>query len=125
MREEVAFAALLGLPGVSGVGAVRSQGVVKHYNVSYAFKNGRELDPGTLKRLAEVWPFGSIEADPHQGTVRVEFLVRPDEVAAFAAKMGNVRLPFMSEATAAIVVNFSDEVPLRLKEKFGAAVRAT
>lgn len=125
VREEVAFAALLALPGVSGVGAVRSQGNVKHYNVSYTFKNGRGFDPEVLKRLTEVWPFGAVEADPGRGTVRVEFLVRPDEVAAFQRRMADVGSPLSPAQTAAVAVEFSEEVPRELKARFGTAVRTT
>lgn len=125
VRDENAFSVLLSLPGVDGVSAVRSQGAVKHYNVFYAFKNGREFDPQVLERLTEAWPFGTVKADPNRGMVRVEFLVRPDEVAAFSAKMAGVRLPLAPAATAAIVLRFSGEVPQKLKARFGAAVRAT
>lgn len=125
VTEEVAFAVLLALPGVSGVGAVRSQGNVKHYTVSYVFKNGGRLDPQVLERLTGVWPFGAVEADPARGTARVEFLVRPDEVAAFSAKMADMQSPLSPVQTAAIALEFSEEVSRKLRARFGKAVRAT
>ncbi|GEA15422.1 hypothetical protein E308F_16660 [Moorella sp. E308F] len=132
MKEECIFASLLRLPGVSRVNAVRSQGSVKHFNVTYVFP-ARWLDDGRLAALLRAWPFCNVAAGPDGGPASVEFLVRPNEADTFMARVGGTLAGLLAEGgysgdtpdDATFILEFDATVPPECRDEMQAALRAS
>ncbi|WP_338835940.1 hypothetical protein [Neomoorella thermoacetica] len=129
MKDERIFASLLRLPGVSRVNAVRSQGSVKHFNVTYTFDRAN-LDAEALDVLARLWPFCTIEADPTEGSIKFEFLVRPEEVSLFQLKANTIleRVAAIAggdRAAVTLTLEFDRHVPPECEAEMRASLRGT
>lgn len=113
--------ALTGLPGVTSVNAVRAQGRVKHFSVAYLLEN---CGDGTFDALANAWPFGVVERDVRSDVVKVEFLVRPEEVEDFSRAVGRIGLPPSGRREVTLDLEFSRPVGRRAKDALRSAVRS-
>lgn len=113
---------LAGLPGVKSVNAVRAQGKVKHFCVTYLFDMD-ECD-GCLDALANAWSFGTVETDKQVGKIRVEYLVRPEEVTDFAGAIGAIGFPVSEKQKAILCLEFDRLVGKKVQDAFRSILRS-
>ncbi|MGB9849146.1 MAG: hypothetical protein ACPLSY_04890 [Moorellaceae bacterium] len=131
VREEHIFALLMRLPGVFRVNAVRSQGSIKHFNVTYVFGKMR-FDDGTLLALSKIWPFCNVQADPSNESIAIEFLVRPEEADSFRARVGSVLARLLDRVHreggaeyTVLTAEFDASVPAECREEIRAILRSS
>lgn len=113
---------LAGLPGVKSVNAVRAQGKVKHFCVTYLLDMA-ECD-GCLDALANAWSFGTVETDKQTGKVKAEYLVRPEEVISFASAIEAVNIPMAEKRNAVLYLEFDRLVGKKVQDAFRSILRS-
>lgn len=131
MKEEQTFALLMRLPGVFRVKAVKSQGNVKYFNVTYVFRKMR-FDDGTLFALIKIWPFCNVQANSLNGSIAIEFLVRPEEADSFRIKVGGILTRLLNsmnrenrEEYTVLVAEFDAPVSAECSEEMRAVIRSS
>lgn len=116
---KIDLAAFIYYTGADAVNAVKSQGTVKHYTVSFTFPIA---DSEVVEKLEKLWPFGEV-AHKSDGSVTAEYLVRPDEVSSFCEALTRACLPKKKSAT--VVLRFPDGIPDGVKHKVRSLIRST
>lgn len=124
MTETELFTMLAELPGVSVVNAVRAQGQVKHFTVTFIFSATNHKNHRIIHAVTSLWPFGTVGFEVENSAIRVEFLVRPEEVEGFCRRVAASRLPPSKVAVAVVSMEFGRLPARKVREAVRAALRA-
>lgn len=116
---KIDLTALIYHTGADAVNAVKSQGMIKYYTVSFTFPSA---DREMVEKLEKLWPFGEV-AHKSDGTVTAEYLVKPDEVNTFCDVLTRACLP--KKKSTMVILRFPEEIPDSLKHKVRALIRST
>ncbi|MGI9951280.1 hypothetical protein V3F56_02870 [Moorellaceae bacterium AZ2] len=118
-REEV-FRAFSRLPYVHSVHATVSQGNVKHYNI--CIKTDKvEIVP----ELISLWPYCTVSSK--DGEVLADYLVRPEEVKDFAARLSGASClaQCIKQKSIALIFNFKRPLTEEFKRMVFQSIRGT
>jgi hypothetical protein len=112
----------LGIPGVEEVSATYVKGSVKHYNVRV-----RLNDKDAAEKLKAVWPFCNVSVsnnDSNKGNTVADYIVKPEEVKDFHAKLSKVAVK-QEEKQMAVILQFKQPITEEMKKKIARSVRAS
>lgn len=120
--QEQNLASIVHITKADAVNAVKVQGKVKHYNIAYIFP---KVDAKTFELLETVWPFGNINARA-DGSISVEYLVKPEEIGLFSSKILSLEIKKENNTVeSTIILRYPNGVPEGLKHKILGIIRGS
>lgn len=115
-----AFTIFTKLPYVHSVHATVSQGTIKHYNVCIKTANAE-----IASELMTLWPYCVVSSE--NGEIIADYLVKPEEVKAFAAKLSRANYlgQCLRQNSVALIFHFRRPVTEEFKHKVSRFIRST
>jgi len=115
-----AFTIFTKLPYVHSVHATVSQGAVKHYNVCIKTANAE-----IASELMSLWPYCVVSSE--NGEIIANYLVKPEEVRAFAAKLSRAGClaQCLRQNSVVLIFHFRRPVTEEFKHKVSRFIRST
>jgi len=120
--ENTAFIiSTLNMTGVDRVLKVCSQGKTKYYNVVFKFS---QISTELLSNLESLWAFNTISFKKN-GTIVVEYMVRPEETADFYKAISLANISQKKNYNPTVILKFSEAIPEGVKYKLKKAIRSS
>lgn len=119
MESTTFISSVLKIAGADTISKVRSQDRVKYYNVVFTFP---EISIETLDKLENLWPYNTVFLK-NDGTVVVEFMVRPEETKDFSDAITGANIDVKQSYDPTVILRFPEAVPEKVKVKLKKSIR--
>jgi len=120
MESTTFIASVLKIAGADTISKVRSQDRVKYYNVVFTFP---EINVKTLDRLENLWPYNTVSFK-NDGTVVIEFMVKPWEIEDFTDAITSVNVSVKQSYDPTVILRFPENISEDLKIKLKKSLRS-
>jgi len=120
MKSAAFITSVLKIAGADTISKVRSQNETKYYNVVFTFP---EINVETLNKLENLWPLNTVSFK-NDGTVVIEFMVKPWEIEDFTGMITNINDSVKQNYDPTVILRFPENIPEDLKIKLKKSIRS-